>query len=83
MKFSDRGLSGPVKECFYASNHLDRQAVSSVQVGELAPVATMEGKQHLVFDCPAHSHIRSQLLDVLQHAVVYALLYYCRLDDFV
>ena len=27
----------------------------------------VDDEQHFVFDCPAHNHIRSQHLDLLQH----------------
>jgi len=40
----------------------------------------VQDEQHFVFDCPAYSHIRSQHLDLGPPA---ALLYYCRLYDFV
>jgi len=43
--------------------------VSSVQVVGLC------GEQHFVSDCPAHSHIKAQHLDLLQHC--------CNIADFM
>jgi len=61
-----------VKECFHASDHLDRADRLCLVCKSLDYV---EDKQHFVFDCPAHSHIRSQHLDLLQHC--------CTIADFI